>query len=197
MTDIKTWLESGLKYLALITFIFTVFMHFDDIHLNNRRLAMGKAEMYIRDYTTGDNLRYNKILADFWREKVPAVIKHAHSLTRTDADRIFQYMIYADHDYKDYDNALSHILLHLDLVTFCTEQQLCDRRVIAAFYCGEYRTLRSLMEINRDYYVAEGIVTGTQAEEYFDDLCLKDSSRLADRPGSLAHTRSDRRHQDR
>jgi hypothetical protein len=99
-------------------------------------------------------------------------------LSDNDASRTFNTFILPSTQYADYEKALNHILLHFDLVTFCSEHQLCDSDIINAFYCEEYRTLRPVFEFSLTYYRSEGIATGSLAKGYFDEKCSQRSSNI-------------------
>jgi hypothetical protein len=169
-TVVKEWLELALKYAAVGTLVFSVFTYFENLSLENRRAAAAKSEAYISDYTSGKMLEYDQFIAMFWR-KIPAVVRQASSLSENDASRVFQKLVLANPQYADYENALNHILLHFDLVTFCSKQGLCEGDIVDAFYCSEYRSLRPIFDLSLSYYKKEGISTGARAKEYFDEKC--------------------------
>jgi DNA-binding transcriptional LysR family regulator len=83
-------------------------------------------------------------------------------------------------------------MFHFDLVSFCVQDNLCDREVAIAFYCNEYRTLRPVFQVSFAYYTTEGIEVGRHAKEYFDEQCPSSLPAPADRdyatlqlPGAL------------
>jgi hypothetical protein len=169
--SVKEWFELALKYVAVGTLLFSVFTYFVNLRLENRRAAAAKSEAYISDYTSGKISDYDHYIAMFWRDKIPAVVRHARTLSENDASRVFQKLVLTNSQYADYENALNHLLLHFDLVAFCAKQKLCDGDIVEAFYCSEYRTLRPVFGLSLAYYRTEGISTGALAKEYFDEKC--------------------------
>jgi hypothetical protein len=63
----ERWFNISLKYLALATFVFSVWTYFDKIRLDNRHRAIEKIQQYIDLYSTGKPSEDNQLIATFYR----------------------------------------------------------------------------------------------------------------------------------
>jgi hypothetical protein len=165
------WPELILKYVALLSFIFTVSVYFRDQQISGKRSALDKAQDYIKEYNSDKMQASIQYLSDFWLTNIPVDIRKMAALSPSDGQRIFDNLIHNSPQYTKYEKSLNNILVHMDLVSFCAEQSLCDATIIQAFYCNEYKSLFPIAHFSLQYYAKEGIDLGVRAGRYFDENC--------------------------
>jgi hypothetical protein len=172
----REWFDLALKYLALIAAFVSVIGYFTKVHIENGRLAAAKTEAYIAEYTSGRLLDDTQAVDFFWRHNIQPLFQQKKVWTPADLSRVFQVIILTNERYANYERSLNHILLHFDLVAFCSRQGLCDLDLVRAFYCDEYKALRLIYDFNRNHYTSQGVTIGSQGMGYFDDKCPKPSA---------------------
>ena len=167
----KFFIDGALKYIAIVTFVFSIFSYSFNLYMQNKRQSVEKIESYISEYAQGKVSEYDRIVSAFWKRPIFDQVRAPKTISSADADRVFFYLVKTDPNYEQYEEALNRILVHFDLVSFCVEQGLCEREIALGFYCSEYRTVFGPFKISRGYYRELGISVGLHADTFFEKNC--------------------------
>ena len=160
-----------LKYIAVVTLVFSVVQYVYNQRVQYNKDNSIRSLEYIDEYTSGVVATRVAMIRAFWRDEVPAVVKHSRSLTARDGARAFEVFIKNNKLYRGYDDALLDVMSHIDTVAFCARASVCSTRLILEFYCPEARRISKLLEFSEAEYRSQAVATGQIGLRYFHENC--------------------------